>query len=85
MKTARLFFAVLSLATLAACGTDSITAPDAARQGRTPAPPTATTSNDVGLPVMPPEASTGIITDPSGVTVETCVTTGRGPLAGSGN
>ena len=88
MKTARLLLAALSLATLAACGTESITepatrAPGSARQELTPSTPEATTSGDTG----PGQSCNGIIsvtTDPSGVTVETCLSVDRGPFVGSG-
>jgi predicted small lipoprotein YifL len=82
MKTVRLLLAALSLATLAACGTESITGPGApdARRSVTPADPgTSTTQTTCQGTVV-------VTTDASGNTITTCTTETRGgPVVGSGS
>lgn len=82
MKPVRLLLAALSLAALAACGTESITGPGApsARRSVTPADPAASQEGSV-------QSTTGgttcdgtvvVTTDPSGNSVVTCETTTKG-------
>ena len=81
MKTARLLLAALSLATLAACGTEPLTgsSPEKARRAITPGTGGTTTQS------APACAGTLVITiDQYGNAVETCVINDRGPLVGSG-
>ena len=90
MKTARILLAALTLATLAACGTESLTgpaAPGAARFETTPAPSTEegdTVSGDGETPVQVCNGTVVVTTDASGNTVTTCVASDRGPQLGSG-
>lgn len=90
MKTARILLAALTLATLAACGTESLTGPavpGAARFETTPAPDGEDTINGDGdgdTGVRTCSGTVVITTDASGNTVTTCVVTGRGPQVGSG-
>ncbi|HEX8361374.1 MAG TPA: hypothetical protein VF613_14770 [Longimicrobium sp.] len=84
MKTVRLLLAALSLATLAACGTQSVTGPDAgARRGvtTTTAPSTGTTIQSATSTTC--EGTLVVSTDASGAAITTC--TARGPVVGSGS
>jgi uncharacterized lipoprotein YbaY len=82
MKTVRLLLAALSLATLAACGTESVTGPGApeARRDATPAATgTSTTQSTCQGTVV-------LTTDSSGNVIATCTTETRGgPVVGSGS
>lgn len=88
MKTARILLAALTLATLAACGTESLTGPavpGAARFETTPAPESEDTVNGDGdTGVRTCSGTVVITTDASGNTVTTCVISDRGPQVGSG-
>ena len=95
MKTARILLAVLSLAALAACGNDSITAPGTmapggARHETAPATGDATTTDDSGSGTVTEEGTSTcdgtvvVSTDPSGNTTTTCVTDEKGGVLGSG-
>lgn len=88
MKTARILLAALTLATLAACGTESLTGPavpGAARFETTPAPEgEATVNGDGDTGVRACSGTVVVTTDSSGNTVTTCVTSDRGPQLGSG-
>lgn len=83
MKTARLLFAALSLATLAACGAEPITgvSPENARRKIAPG-----TNEPTIQPTQPAGDCTKIVlsVDSNGNTVETCEIPERGPLGGSG-
>lgn len=78
MKTARLLLATLSLATLAACGTESITEPTRI------APPRAPAANGEAPPPPPCNGTIVVTTDSDGRTTQTCVLPQPGPLVGSG-
>lgn len=94
MKTARTLFAVISLAALAACGNDSITAPGTmapggARHETAPAPGPIDDSAGAGVtsegtaPVC--NGTVVTTTDPSGNVTTTCVTAAeKGGTFGSG-
>jgi hypothetical protein len=97
MKTARILLAVISLAALAACGNDSITAPGSmapggARHETAPAPgDDATIDDSIGGGVTsegPPSVCDGTVvttTDSSGNVTTTCVTAAeKGGTYGSG-
>jgi predicted small lipoprotein YifL len=88
MKTARILLAALTLATLAACGTESLTGPavpGAARFETTPAPEGEDTINGDGDTwVRTCSGTTVVTTDASGNTVTACVVSDRGPQVGSG-
>lgn len=81
---------ILALGTtvlLAACGTDSITAPDHAAPGRgrrditiSPSDTTGTRNTDVTCP-GPVIATVDVL----GITTTTCAVDNRGPTVGSGN
>jgi predicted small lipoprotein YifL len=89
MKTARILLAALTLATLAACGTESLTGPavpGAARFETTPAPEngdTVNTDGDTGVRTC--SGTVVVTTDASGNTITTCIVSDRGPQIGSGS
>lgn len=88
MKTARILLAALTLATLAACGTESLTGPavpGAARFETTTAGGDDTISADGDTAVQTCSGTVVTSTDASGNTVETCVVYDRGPQVGSGS
>lgn len=74
MKTARFLLACAVASVLAACGTDTITAPDAARAPQTPAADETTST--------PCVIQTVVLAD--GTTVEVCVLDGSSQI-GSGS
>lgn len=88
MKTARILLAALTLATLAACGTEvptGPTVPGAARFETAPATEEdATVSGDGEEPVQTCTGTVVVTTDSSGNTTTECVVYDRGPQVGSG-
>jgi len=91
MKTVRLLLATLSLAALAACGTESITGPGSqapgARRSVVPILPDtvtieSTTSTGTGSTC---QGTLVVTTDASGNVTTTCTTDTRGPTIGSGS
>lgn len=88
MKTPRILLAVLTLATLAACGTESVTGPavpGAARFETTTAESEDTISADGDTEAQTCSGTIVVTTDASGNKVETCVVSDRGPQVGSGS
>lgn len=90
MKTARILLAALALASLAACGTESITGPAVPAAARYETTPDGDADDTVsGTPSGDTvQTCTGTIvttTDAHGNTVVTCVTLDRGPALGSGS
>ncbi len=89
MKTARILLAAITLATLAACGTESVTGPavpGAARHGAAPTTSGATTAAGEDTSLQSNCNGTVVFSvDALGNTVTTCVVNPRGPLVGSGS
>lgn len=81
MKTTRLLLATLSLAALAACGTESLTSPSPENARQQAAPSTGGSS----IQSTGACAQVVVTTDVSGNLVETCATNERGPGMGSGS
>ncbi len=85
MKTVRLLLAAISLATLAACGTQSITAPEGgAHRDVTPidatitVPPITPDGTILSTPGTTCEGTVVVTTDANGNVVVTCQTDTRG-------
>ena len=77
MKTARLVLTALALATLAACGTGSITGPSPENAHKAVAPA------DTGVPTTTNSTCSDTV-EPDGTITRTCTEDGRGPYGGSG-
>lgn len=92
MKTVRLLLATLSLAALAACGTDTITGPGSRAPGaRHNEAPILSDTAAIQSPTSTGsatecEGTVVVTTDSSGNVVSTCTTAEtRGPVVGSGS